>query len=180
MPAIDKIIEVISDYTKTTGQLQKDYLHIVKADIARFLGLTDGMCNQMKWQGWSVVGLTTLGATFAVVGAAIPKADAAASVANPRLNANAGLSDVFKTIGDKLKDNDFLKSACQTASQAFNGVSSVPNVWYGSKTTGLQAKADLAKMGFQNAQQERSGFNQETNKAQEKALSILQAKARAN
>jgi hypothetical protein len=177
--AIDRIISEICDYTKATGSLQANYFDLIRADIDRFIATTNDLSKQMYWQGWTVFSVSALGAGLSVAGALIPKGGAALET-NPRLNANAGIGDAISDLFKKMGEGDFLRTTCKTGGKFLtNGVSSAVGSWFNSETTKLEAKRELLRVAFQEGQQERSLFHQETNKAQERALAILQAKSRA-
>jgi hypothetical protein len=185
MQALDTIFATISDFSKTMGILHNDFLGLVRRDIGRFIELTDDLYGQMQWQAWSVVGISAVGASLAVVGSLIPKgADPAAALNNPRLGANDGIGDTvsntLKWIGEQLKNNDFLKTTCKSAAKFFNGIAPAADTWFRSQTTKLEANRELMRVCFQEGQQEKNSFSQETRKAQDTALNILQSKSKGN
>lgn len=184
MASLDRIFSAIADFTKTMGTLHIDFLNIVRRDIERFTEMTNNLQSQQNWQAWTVIGLSSVGASLAIVGALIPKGSDAASNAlnNPRLSANDGIRDAaskaLKWIESCLKDNNFLKTTCKSASQFFNGITPAANIWYQGKTTGIESKRELVRLCFQEEQQEKSRFTQDSERAQQAALSILQAKSK--
>lgn len=185
MAALDKIFATIADFSKSMGSIHGDFLQIVRRDIDRFKEMTQSLYTQMQWQGWSVVALSSLSASLAVVGSLIPKgADpASTTLNNPRLGANDGISDpisnTLKWIGEQLKNNDFLRTNCKTAAKFFNGVTQPTNIFFESQKTKLEANREIIRLCFQEGQQEKSVFSNEGRRAQEQALSILQSKAKA-
>ncbi len=183
--SLDRIFSAMTDYAKAMGGLHNDFLGIVRRDIERFMEMTGSIHNQMQWQAWSVVGLSAVGASLAVVGSLIPKGGAnptSTALSNPRLGANDGINDAFsntmKWLGDQLRNNDLLRSTSKSAGKFFNGVAPAANVWYQGQTTSLQAKQELMRVCFQDANQDKRGFSQEVNQVQQTALSILQAKSK--
>jgi hypothetical protein len=185
MATLDKIFAEISSFSKTMGSLHSDFLTLVRTDIERFIEKTKSLQNQYHWQGWSVIALSAAGASLAIAGSLIPKganAASAATSADPRLGANDGITDAaskaMKWIAGCLKDNEFLRSTCKTASKFFNGVTPAANIWYQGKITECESKRELLRLCFQEEQQEKTGFSQEAKRAQEAALSILQSKAK--
>jgi predicted secreted protein len=186
MPAIDTIFATIADFSKTMGTLHGDFLGLVRRDIDRFLEITEKTCNQMQWQGWFFIGLSGLSASLAVTGALIPKGAGAGSntLSDQRLNANDSIGDTvsnaLKKIGEKLGDNKFLRSTCKTAAQFFGGITTPVNTLFDSQKTQFEAKRELMRVCFQEGQNEKNIFSQETRKAQESALNILQSKSKSN
>ncbi|MBS0604341.1 MAG: hypothetical protein JSS60_04795 [Verrucomicrobia bacterium] len=183
MAALDRIFSAIADYSKAMGSLHIDFLDIVRRDIDRFKEMTDKLYGQMQWQAWSVVALSSVGASLAIAGSLFPKgASAANPLSNTRLGANDGISDpvskALTAIGDKLRDSEFMRSTCKTAAKTFNGISPAANVWWQSQTTDSESKRELYRLCFQEGQQEKGTFSQETRRAQESALSILQSKSK--
>lgn len=183
---MDRIFEAITDYSKTMGGLHGDFMKIVKRDIERFMEKTDNLQNQMYWQAGTVFAVGALGASLAVVGSLIPKgADPASSTLDgSRLGANNGagdaISDALKSIGEKLKDNEFLRQTCKTGAKLFNGVGeNVVSTYHRSKTTKLEADRELIQICMREGQQEKSVFDQEIRRAQDSALQILQSKAKS-
>lgn len=185
MPAqIDKIFSAISDYSRMMGELHIDHLILVRRGIELFEETSGNISSQMQWQCWGVVSLSALSATLAVAGSLIPKGpdSAALPLNNPRLGANDGIGDgisnALKFIDEKLKDSEFLRSSCKTASKFFGDLSEPAQIWSKSQTTQLESKKELIQTYFREGQGEKSGLNQEMKKAQESALSILQSKSR--
>lgn len=177
--AIDRIISEICAYTKETGSLQANFFDLVCMEIERFIATTNDLSRQMYWQGWTVFSVSALGAGLSVAGALIPKTGNSPSAPNTRLGANAGIGDAISDVLKKIGEGDFLRTTCKTAGKFLtNGVTSAVGSWFNSETTKLEAKRELLRISFQEGQQERSLFHQETNKAQERALAILQAKSR--
>lgn len=185
VPAMDRIFEAITDYSKTMGGLHGDFMSIVKRDIERFMEMTNDLQSQMQWQAGAVFAVSTLGASLAVVGALIPKGADAASTAlsDSRLSANDGIGDsisnALKSIGEKLKDSEFLRSTCKTSAKFFNGIGQPVNLLFQSKITQLEAKTKLIEVCFREGQQEKSVFDQEIRRTQDAAQSIMQAKAKS-
>ncbi len=182
MTAIEEIFSAISSYSKSMGRLQNDLLDIFARDIQRFEEMTGNLYNQMQWQAWSVVALTSLSGSLSIAGACIPKAADAVPSANPRLNANDGItdaiSDFVKVIGDKLSDNEFLKSTCQTVSQTLNGFQQANGIWAQSKSTDMESKRELIRLCYGDARDGKGNFSREMTKAQDLALSIVQSKSK--
>lgn len=183
--ALNRIFGEIAEFSKTMGKLHNDFLNIVVLDINRFLETTKNLTNQMYWQGWATVGLTSLSASLAIAGALIPKAGPAGntnSQANSRLGANDGITDWFsnslKTISQKLSDNDFLRTTCKTASKTFNGVVPASEVWFRGKTTDIEGKRTLIQQLMQDGQTKKSMCDTQVQQAQQAALRVLESKSK--
>jgi len=185
--ALNRIFGEIAEYTKTMGSLHNDFLHILRRDIDHFLEKTRDFNNQMNWQGWTTLGLTSFSASLAIAGALIPpKASPTApsnAPADPRLSTNAGINDGFsktmKAIGDKLADNDFLRTTCKTTSKFFGGLTNVSDPWFRSKTTDIESKRTLLQqVNLQDGQSKKSTFDQNASQAQQAALRILESKTK--
>jgi hypothetical protein len=148
--------------------------------------MTKNLSNQMYWQGWTTVGLSSLSASLAIAGAIIPKsgpASSASSSLNSRLGANDGIGDgfsnVMKTITQKLSDNDFLRTTCKTTSKFFNGVTPAADVWYRSTTTEIESKRSLIQtVNLQDGQAKKSTFDQQVQQAQQAAQRLLESKSK--
>lgn len=183
---LDKIFAQVAGYTKSMANLHNDFLILVKRDIDRFLEKTNDLTNQMNWQGWTTIGLTSLSASLAIAGALIPKSSSAAPNTpnlNPRLGANDGITDGFssamKAITQKLSDHDFLRTTCKTTSKFFNGVGSAADVWYRSSNTATETKRSLLeRINIQDGQSKKSIFDQQVQQAQTAALRLLEAKSK--
>lgn len=185
--SLDRIFSEIAQFSKTMGSLHGDFLGIVRRDIGRFLEETDSLQNQMQWQGWTTVALTSIGASLAIAGALIPKTVPNAASATPsvdvRLSANAGLSDsvtdTLSWLGSRLGDNDFLRSTCKTSSKFFNGLGTASEVWYRGTTTQIEAKRSLLeRVNLQEGQKAKSEADQAVQQAQSAISRILDSKAR--
>ncbi len=159
--AIDRIIEALSIYTKTTGKLQSDDLRLIIADMNRFEETTKDLSKQMLWQGRWIFCVSALGAGLAIAGALIPAGGAPGTP-------------------EAAKNNEFLKETCKTAGMFFSsGMPSVVSSFYQSKTGPLESKRELVRTLMQNEGQDRTAYQQETNKAQERGFSIIEAKSRS-
>jgi hypothetical protein len=186
--ALNRIFGEIAEFSKTMGSLHTDFLNLVQRDIERFLEKTKDLNNQMFWQGWTTIGLTSLSGSFAIAGAIITKASPtgdtnAASSLNSRLGANDGIANGFsnamKAITQKLSDNDFLRSTCKTTSKFFNGVSPAADAWYRSTTTEIESKRSLLeRVNLQDGQTKKSMFDQQVQQAQQAALRLLESKSK--
>lgn len=184
--ALDRIFAEVADFTKVMGSLHNDFLVLVRRDIDRFLEMTKDLNHQMHWQGWATLGLTSLSASLAVAGALIPKTGPAGSNAptfNSRLGANDGISDGFstmlKSIGQKLSDNDFLRTTCKTSSKFFNGVSPAADIWFRSTTTDIESKRQLIdRVNLQDGQAKKSMFDQQAQLAQTAVQRILESRSK--
>ncbi len=177
MTAIEKIFSTITEFTKTMGNLHGDFLAVVRRDIDRFKEMTESLNSQMQWQGWTTIALNSVSASLAVAGALIPKAGAAPAL-DPRLGVADGISDPLSSILKTLSNNDFLRTTSKTASKFFGGVAPAADIWHRSKTTKIEADRELTRMGFQEAQGEKSRFDQAATRAQEAVQSVLNQKAR--
>jgi hypothetical protein len=185
---LERIFAEIADYNKEIAGLHGDTLSILRRDVERFLEKTDSSCTQMQWQGVAVVALTFLSGSLAVFGALYPKntpnAPSAASPAvDVRLNANAGLgdsaSDWFRWFGEKMNDNDFLRSTCKTASKTFSGITPAVDAYFRSTTTEIEAKRSLLeRINIQDAQQQKSTLSQLSQQAQQAIQRILDSKTK--
>ncbi len=186
--ALSRIFGEIAEYTKTMGKLHGDFLTLVSADIYHFQEMTNNLKNQMNWQGWTILGLTSLSASLAIAGAFIPKAGPAGSTASPpaaansRLGANGiadGFSNAMKAIQEKLSNNDFLRTTCKTTSKFFDGVTPVAQVWSSGKTTEIETKRTLLeRVNLQDGQAKKSTFEQAAQQAQQAATRLLDSKAK--
>jgi hypothetical protein len=184
MPAIDAVFSTITDFSKTMGGLHGDFLGLVRRDIERFLEKTNNIYDQMQWQAWTTVGLTTLSASMAIAGTLIPKGTSPSTPLDQRLGANNGIGDTvsntLKWISEKLGDNDFLRTTCKTTSKFFSSVGPAADALYGGARTKLEASKQLLQTCYQEGQQQKGLFGSETRKAQDAMLSIIQSKSRAN
>lgn len=175
---LSKIFGQVAEFTHTMAGLHNDFLSIVQRDINRFLEKTNDLQSQMNWQGYTVLGLTSLSASLAIGGALIPKAAPAANTpaVDPRLNTNAGIASA---ITQKLSDHKFLRTTCKTASKFFNGVVPVADAWYRGTTTELESKKTLLQtVNVQDGQSKKSMFDQQAQQAQQAALRLLESKAK--
>lgn len=186
-PGIDRVFEEVADFTRSMGALQGSFLTQVKRDVERFLEQTKSLQNQMQWQGYATLGLTAIGASLSIAGALIPKAATPNAPAAPqldvRMNANAGmsdpLSDAAKWLGDRLHDNDFLRSTCKTSAKAFTGFNNVSDVWFRSSSTDLEARRNLIeRVSLQEAQGMRGQADSNVQTAQTAVLRILDSKSK--
>ncbi len=184
--ALERIFSEVAQFSKTMGGLHNDFLSIVRRDINRFLEQTTNLTNQMHWQGWTTVGLTTLGASLSIAGALLPKTatDAAsgASSLNVRLNAQDfgdQAQEAIRWIGSKLADNDFLRSTCKTSARFINGITPATDVWFRSTTTEIESKRSLLQsVNLQDGQTKKSIFDQQVQQAQTAVLRILESKSK--
>jgi len=178
MEALDRIFAEMAAYNKEMGSLHHNYLELVNRDIDRFKEMTDEQYDQMNWQARLVLCFTALSGALAVAGAVIPKGSTPPSSSSSSSSNFA--AKALKAVGDKLKDNDFLRETCKTASQTFQGITPAVNVWQQGKTTKIEAARELLRMLFQEDQQQKGVCSQEARKVQELALSILQSRAKGN
>lgn len=185
--ALNRIFGEIAEFSKTMGSLHNDFLLMLRRDIDHFLEKTKDLNNQMNWQGWTTLGLTSFSASLAIAGALIPpKASPAAASnapADPRLSTNAGINDGFsktmKAIGDKLADNDFLRTTCKTTSKFFGGLTNVSDPWFKSTTTDIESKRTLLeRVNIPNAQGGKTTVDENVSKAQQAALRLLESKSK--
>jgi len=184
MAILDGVFSAIGDFSRAMSDLHGSFLGLVRKDIERYREMTGNLQGQYNWQAWTVIGLSGIGASLAVVGTMIPKGGDAASTAlnDPRLGANAGITDAvsnaMKAIEGYLKDDKFLRQTCKSASQFFHGITPAAGVWYQGKTTALEADRQLIQMCFQDENQNKSAFAQDGKRAQDAALNILQSKSK--
>jgi hypothetical protein len=181
--SLERIFSEVAQFSKTMGGLHNDYLQIVRRDINRFLEETNNLTNQRQWQGWTIFGLTAFSASFAIAAAWIPKtssnATSAATTLDPRTNANDGLGDFLKGLGEKFKDNDFLRSNCKIASKFFEGIKPVSDAWNNSEITETEAKRSLLESAnIRDGQSKKEILGQQVEKAQTAALRILESKSK--
>jgi hypothetical protein len=185
--ALNRIFTEIAEFSKTMGTLHTDFLNLVVADIHRFLEMTKNLNNQMVWQGWATVGLSSLSASLAILGTVIPKAGPAGSTnstgLNSRLGANDGITDWFsnsmKTILQKLADNDFLRTTCKTTAKFFNGVAPASDVWFRSTTTDIESKRSLIQtVNLQDGQTKKSTFEAQVQQVQQATSRLLDSKSK--
>jgi hypothetical protein len=187
MSGLERIFAEITDFSKMMGSIHNDFLIDLHRDIERLEEKTKNLSEQMKWQGWTVMGISAFSGSLAIVGSLIPKASSATPVlSNPRLGAHDGISNgvskILKSIGSKLGDNEFLRSTCITSSKFFGeGLSSFVQGGYQSKITGMQSKIELLKtVCIQNDQQGTNFSTQQRNQIEQTVLSILQSKAKGS
>jgi hypothetical protein len=193
MPALDKVTAMdrifaqIADYSKTMGGLHNGSLSLVRRDIDRFLEKTDDLSEQMRWQGWTVLGFTALSASLAIAGECVPKSGPAGSngpTPDPsRLGANDGIFDpiskAMKAITDKLSDHEFLRTTAKTASQGCTGLSQVSEIWYkGSNSKIEAARTLLQSVNIQEGQSFKSGIRNGVDQAQQAGLRLLESKSK--
>lgn len=177
MTAIEKVFSTITEFTKTMGNLHGDFLKVVRRDIDRFKEMTDSLNSQMQWQGWTTIALNSVSASLAVAGTLIPKAGAA-PILDTRLSVNEGIADPLTSILKTLSDSEFLRSTSKTGAKFFGGIAPAADSWHRSKTTKIEADREITRMSFQEAQGEKSRFDQAATRAQEAVQSILNQKAR--
>lgn len=183
--ALNKIFAEVTDFTKTMGTLHRDFLTLVQRDINHFLEITQDLTNQMNWQGWTTIALTSLNASCSIAGACFPKAadNAAAQAVNPRLGAHDGITDGFsnimKTITQKLSDNNFLRTTCKTASKTFDGLGNASSIWFRSSETKLEGnKALIQSVNLQDGQAKKSQMDQQVQMAQQAVSRLLDSKSK--
>lgn len=174
--AIERIFSEVAQFTKTMGSFHNDFLNIVKRDIDRFLEKSQDLASQMNWQGWTTIGLTSLSAGLAVAGTLIPTGGAPTTT---DIRSEANGTNLLSGILEKLKDNDFLRSTCKTASKFFNGVSPAADVWFRSSTTELEsARGLLERVDISDGQTKKGIFDQNAQLANSALSRLLESKAK--
>lgn len=167
--SLDRIFSEISQYSKAMGSLHGDYLSIVNRDIDRFLEKTQTLTNQTRWQAFSILALTTLGASLAIAGALIPRTVVPGGAPPPPLT----------TLAQKLTDNDFLKTTCKTASKFFNGITGPTEAVSRSLITKTEAdRSLLERINMQNGQAGKSTMDQAMSQAWQAVQRLLDTKAK--
>lgn len=169
MGQIEKdILKEVHSYQTTLSGLHGNFLDSVTRDLSRFEKETSNVSNQMKWQAKLTLGLASFAALFAVAGTLIPKADGTTTPLSSRLNAS-GAQDVIKSILDKCKDNEFLRSTSKTVAKFLNGISPAVDTYCRSQTTELESKRDvLRSINIQKGQEKQSeivGLSREVQQA---------------
>ena len=182
---MNRIFAEVADFTKTMGKLHGDFLSIVQRDIARFEELTNDYTNQLNWQGRLTIALTLFNGTFMVAGNFFPKntGNAATTAVSPRLGAHDGITDGFsnllKTITQKLSNNDFLRSACKSASKICDGLGDASKVWFNSTQTKLEsARSLIQSVNLQDGQAKKSTMDQQVQLAQQAISRLIDAKSK--
>lgn len=185
--ALDRIFSEITQFSKAMGGLHNSFLDIVRRDVNRFLEQTNHLVHQMHWQAWTTIGLTTLNTSLSIAGALIPKTmtsdpQASANSLNLRLNArnfSDKTQETLKWLGEKLSNNDFLRSTCKTSAKFINGVTPACDLWFRSAITETESKrALLERVNVQDGQAKKTIFDQQIQQAQSAVLRILESKSK--
>lgn len=179
--SFNRICAEVAGFTHTMAGLQSTILTLVRCDIGLFLKKTNELTNQMNWQGWTTIGLTSLGVSLAIAGALIPKSAPAgnAPTVDSRLGANAGANDSVKDIMKKLTDNDFLRTTCKTTSKFFNGVAPAADVLFRGTTTEIESKKKIYEsINIPREQSTESSLQQQIQSAQQAVTRLLDSKAK--
>jgi hypothetical protein len=175
MPApISRVFAVISDYTRTVADVNKDLLKLGRSDLNRYGELTNESTSVMRHQAAVVAAAAALGAACTCLGAFGAKDSPAPPAADPRQNANEGIADVLKGAWDTVTS----KAVTETGAKIGDGLSKAAPSWYGAQTTELEAKRELTKMLLQENQGEKTENNRSGQKLQEQLSSILQVKSK--
>ncbi len=184
---LNQVFAELTACVKMEGGLHNDFLAIVQRDLERFFDETKLLQNQLTWQGRTILCLTVISASLAIAGVLIPKAGAtspAARAADVRMTAN-GARDIFskqlKWLGERLKDNDFLRETCKAGSTLFgDGLLRFTDVSYRSKTTLTEAeRTKIQQILLSDGQGGKSNCSALIQQLNQAALNIIQSKARA-
>ncbi|MBS0620612.1 MAG: hypothetical protein JSS61_04035 [Verrucomicrobia bacterium] len=161
---LTQVLSSMNEISSLLSGYQNNLWTQLRNDLERFEKMTNDLSNQQRWQAWSTLCLTGLGASLAVTGTLITKGDPAKIPAD---------------IWEKLRDNEFLRQTCETSSKLFNGLQAPVDSFYRSHATGLEARRQnlqqIVISGIQSARGQLSSCSQEVNMA---ASRLLEAKAR--
>ncbi|MES2121365.1 MAG: hypothetical protein V4492_01140 [Chlamydiota bacterium] len=165
MKPIDRLFSEMADHSKSLAHLQKDYLSSLMDDLDRFLKTTKDLTKQMKWQGWTVVALTSFSAAFAVAGSLFSKTN------NP-------LPARFL---DKIKTSDFLRQTCQAAAKFFHGITSPVEIFFRGKTTVTESLRTLIeRVGISENQGSKSHWTSQMQNIHQTMLRILESAGKSS
>ncbi len=165
MKPIDRLFSEMADHSKSLAHLQKDYLSSLMNDLERFLKTTQDLSKQMKWQGWTVLALTSFGAAFAVAGSLLTES-------------KLPLPPRFL---DKIKSSEFLRQGCLTLSKLFQGLMTPIESFFRSYTTKTDSlKTIIERVGISENQGSKSHWTSQMQNTHQTMLRILESAGKSS
>ncbi|MBS0653724.1 MAG: hypothetical protein JSR39_09425 [Verrucomicrobia bacterium] len=171
------LLPQLASIMQTFNQLGAQHTSRLLSQLHQYGDLTDGQIGWMRLQAGATLATAFLAGSAGIASGFFPK-----GAASPTLNLEVGNSPIealFKSIAEKLTDNDFMRTTLKTAAKTIpNASDGFKTLIQGSVTEDESKRSILSQVRFQAAQEGQNSAQAAIDKANQLANSIIEKKGR--
>ncbi|MGE0669408.1 MAG: hypothetical protein AB7H48_10345 [Parachlamydiales bacterium] len=171
------LLPQLANIMQTFSQLGTQHTSRLLSQLHQYGDLTDGQIGWMRLQAGATLATAFLAGSAGIASGFFPK-----GAASPTLNLEPGSSPIealFKSIAEKLVDNEFMRSTLKTAAKTLPyGGDGFKTLLQSNVTEDESKRAVLSQVRFQSAQEGQNSAQSAIDKANQLANSIIEKKGR--